>query len=65
MTLLMLTALVERLLVPVNASLAWMLRRFSEGGGGRRCQPVYVHIAHFVLVRMDHESLGILKMTNL
>ena len=53
MTLLLLTALVERLLVPVNRALAWMLTRLSEGGGagGRRWQPVYVHIAHFGMVR--------------
>ncbi len=46
MTLLLLTAVVERALVPVNALLQFMLRRLVSP----RCQPVYVHVAHFCAV---------------
>ena len=46
MTLILMTAVVERLLVPVNALLAWMNERL-----GHLYQPIYICLMHFSLVR--------------
>lgn len=45
MTLVLLAAVVERALMPVNALLARM-----HDGLGNRYQPIYVYILHFALV---------------
>ncbi len=52
MTLLLLTAVVERLLVPVDAGLGVMLRAMD-----RRMQPIYVHVLHFSMVFSQLKSL--------
>ncbi len=44
MTLLLLSAVVERALIPISRALSWM----QDRSGGR--QPIYVCIAHFGLV---------------
>ena len=48
MTLILLTAAVERVLVPVNGLLRWM-----HGAMGNRYQPIYICIMHFALVSRD------------
>lgn len=46
MTLLLLAAVVQRCLMPVNALLRWMHEKM-----GQRYQPVYIYLMHFTLVR--------------
>ena len=60
MTLLLLTAVVERLLIPVLYARLWMQNRF-----GHAHQPMVIYVVHFAMVNnirrpLSHESLFLL-----